>query len=583
MAKTGINISRCNVSSAEEHNGRDKSYIKAVNESPNKKYDLFADRTETNITWKNPEYEGKTLPQVLDEMREIYREHVGQSPQEDDRIRQITDKKTGMKREVVTPGWAPIREGVCPVQEDTTIKNFKHFQQWLENKGPKIIRIDIHRDEGHIDLISGERKYNCHAHLIIDWLDHKSGKTFKLSKLDAAEMQTQLALSLNMERGEAKTTTSADHLSPDEFRAKAVAEDIIRLSTLKAEVTDGLRESCNALQEIGKDTVHSFDKILANGGGAVKPTIDEKANRDRLELESNQDFSNLTFDDLRKKTTTLRTLITCNNSAINRIGTKLRELAAKLPDTKFHLLSSSATKAKILAINAQKESEVEKVRTEAEEAVKRAENDKEEAIRNTEATVQRVLAEKNEFEKEYKKNNEAALKQKQEAEEKARALSQRLAKMDADLAAANEKGRQAGYSAGLADGVSKAKSQLESLQEELEATKEKLHSTDTWKEYFRKTNIYLAHAEQHYKELKNLKEWPLSDEEIQQIFEGKIIKKQHSVKRNGKTINIPVNIEIAKDTKENVRIWYNDTSKEECKRKLDAEVVKLSRGSGISR
>lgn len=33
MAKTGINIEKCNVYKAEKHNGRDQAYIDAVNKS----------------------------------------------------------------------------------------------------------------------------------------------------------------------------------------------------------------------------------------------------------------------------------------------------------------------------------------------------------------------------------------------------------------------------------------------------------------------------------------------------------------------------------------------------------------------
>lgn len=105
--KTGINFERCNVGSAEMHNTRDPEYIAAVNASPNKKYSIFEDQTKKNTSWVNPEYSGKSLPGLLDELRAIYKDKVGQAPQEEDRVREITDKKTGMKRTVTTAGWSP--------------------------------------------------------------------------------------------------------------------------------------------------------------------------------------------------------------------------------------------------------------------------------------------------------------------------------------------------------------------------------------------------------------------------------------------------------------------------------------------
>lgn len=227
--KTGINFERCNVGSAELHNRRNKAYMDAVNASPNKKYSIFEDESKNNVYWTNPEYSGKSLPGLLDELRNIYKSKVGQAPQEEDRVREITDKKTGMKRTVTTAGWSPIREGVCPIKEDTTKKDFEPFIKWLESKGLHCIYIDIHHDEGYTDPVTDERRYNHHAHIGVDWIDHDTGKTRKLSKEDTREMQTQLAASLQMERGVSKTITGADHLTPDEQRAKAAALKIKKL------------------------------------------------------------------------------------------------------------------------------------------------------------------------------------------------------------------------------------------------------------------------------------------------------------------------------------------------------------------
>ena len=243
--KTGINFERCNIGSAEMHNTRDPKYIEAVNASPNKKYSIFEDQTKMNTSWVNPEYSGKSLPGLLDELRALYKEKVGQAPQEEDRVREITDKKTGMKRTVTTAGWSPIREGVCPILPTTTIEDFDPFIEWLQSKGLQVVRLDLHHDEGHTDTLTGKRKYNHHAHLVVDWIDHTTGKSRKLSKEDTREMQTQLAASLHMERGVSKVITGADHLRPDEQRAKAAAEEIKKLKAEK----EHLQAQVEALNE----------------------------------------------------------------------------------------------------------------------------------------------------------------------------------------------------------------------------------------------------------------------------------------------------------------------------------------------
>lgn len=223
MAKTGIHFGACNIGSAEAHNSRDKEYLESVEKSGKKTYDIFHDRTPLNLTWNNREYEGKTLNDIKEDCRKRYIDKIGQEPQEIIRIRVIKDKKTGMKRTVRTPGWSPIREGVCPIKADTSIKDFMPFVKHLEKKGVKVIRIDIHVDEGYKDPISGERKYNYHAHIIADWTNHKTGRTVKLSKIDASEMQTELAESLGMERGDSKIETGNDYIPAPRYREQQAA------------------------------------------------------------------------------------------------------------------------------------------------------------------------------------------------------------------------------------------------------------------------------------------------------------------------------------------------------------------------
>lgn len=217
--KTGINFQRCNISSSELHNKRDPKYIESVNASPNKKYSIFEDQTKNNQHREVSYLHNHTLKDCIAVLRERYKEKVGQAPQEEDRVREITDKKTGLKRTVTTAGWSPIREGVCPIKADTKIDDFFPFLTWMkEVMHLQILTIDLHNDEGYENPVTKERHYNRHAHLVFDWTDHETGKTVKLNKEDMREIQTQLAASLGMERGEAKEATNKAHLSADEQR-----------------------------------------------------------------------------------------------------------------------------------------------------------------------------------------------------------------------------------------------------------------------------------------------------------------------------------------------------------------------------
>lgn len=240
--KTGIHFERCNTQSAALHNERDPEYLASVERSGKKHYDIFHDRTQRNSHWIHPDYAGKSLDQILDEMRQRYRDCVGQAPQEKDRVRMVKG------REKVIAGWSPIREGVCPVREDTTPQDFLPFQHWLNEKGVQIISIDIHLDEGHIDPLSGEREYNRHAHIICDWTNHLTGKTVKLDDKDMSEAQVILADALGMQRGKSKAITGVDHLTALEYKEKKAGETLTQLYSDIRQAETELKEAEQAAE-----------------------------------------------------------------------------------------------------------------------------------------------------------------------------------------------------------------------------------------------------------------------------------------------------------------------------------------------
>ena len=202
--QTGIKFKPCKISSAFQHNKRDEKYLENVAKSEHKAYDLFADETKNNIYWTSPKYQGKSLPEIFEQQKKLVKEMTGRTMQ---------DKAT------------PIREGCCPVRPDTTIEDFRPFAQWLESFGASVISIDIHHDEGHVDPVTGERKYNRHAHVVVDWI-REDGRSVKISRKDASEMQTQLAAALDMDRG---IPSPKKHLPALEYREKMAGENLARL------------------------------------------------------------------------------------------------------------------------------------------------------------------------------------------------------------------------------------------------------------------------------------------------------------------------------------------------------------------
>ena len=108
----------------------------------------------------------------------------------------------------------------------------QNFANTIQRRfGPKVVAIWAHKDKGH----QGGEKWapNYHAHFIFDWINHDTGRTFKLGKDAVSRIQDVAAECLSMERGTPKALSNAIHLDAEAYRraapaieaAKKLAED----------------------------------------------------------------------------------------------------------------------------------------------------------------------------------------------------------------------------------------------------------------------------------------------------------------------------------------------------------------------
>lgn len=223
MAKTSIHFKPCNVGSVEAHNERSQEYLDGVRKSGREFY-FFPDLTHLNRSYVNPGYDSYTCKEIFEKQKEAYIRKTGQKPNLENRI--VTNKKTGKQRTI--SGWSPIREGVAPIKEDTKLEDFQPFIAWCNNHGLKVIRIDLHFDEGYEDA-KKNRTFNRHAHIVVDWLDWQTAKTAKLDAATMSEAQDVIADSLGMERGEKKAESGKEHLAPAQYREQKAEETAISL------------------------------------------------------------------------------------------------------------------------------------------------------------------------------------------------------------------------------------------------------------------------------------------------------------------------------------------------------------------
>ena len=211
-AKASEHIKPCNIAQSERHNRRDADYIASLN--PTRLY-IRTELTHDNETYVAPDMEGVSLQQHYNDIRIMVKQKTGRAMQEKDV--EFTDKK-GKKR--VRKGCSPIREGVVNIKADTTMEDLlRYVERVHERWGIRAMQIHIHKDEGHYEDINDFASWepNYHAHIIWDWMDHDTGKSFKLNAEDMSAIQDLVAETLDMQRGQKKSETGIDHLERNDF------------------------------------------------------------------------------------------------------------------------------------------------------------------------------------------------------------------------------------------------------------------------------------------------------------------------------------------------------------------------------
>lgn len=210
---TSVHIKPCNIGQSEAHNQRAKAYLDHINAE---KLYIRKDLTPENQSWASELQGDMTLQQYYDAIGRMVKEKTGRAMQTKERER--INKKTGKVTKIA--GCTPLREGVVVCKADTTMGQLQHFADLCRQRfGITAIQIHLHRDEGHcLDPNDGTTwKPNYHAHVIWDWMNHETGKSYKLDNEDISLVQDMAAEALEMERGVSKLETGKRHLERNDY------------------------------------------------------------------------------------------------------------------------------------------------------------------------------------------------------------------------------------------------------------------------------------------------------------------------------------------------------------------------------
>ena len=306
--KASVHVKPCNTAQSERHNRRDAEYIKSLN--PKKLY-VRLDLTKHNASYVAPEIEGVTMDQYLESIRVMVKQKTGRAMQE----KEI--KYPGKGGKIITrQGASPIRECVVVTEKDTRLKDLLRFTKEVEKKwGIKALQVHLHRDEGHYEIPGNDStwKPNYHAHIILDWMDHSTGKSIKLDADDMSAMQDMVAEALNMERGQKKAETGLDHLERNDFILQKQEKEKKRLEEEKRKAQSEKAKAENKAHEAKEEA----KKAVEAKDEAEKKTQEAKTALTRAESKITEKQTEIDSLDNR---------ITSKEAVLDRLITETRDL-----------------------------------------------------------------------------------------------------------------------------------------------------------------------------------------------------------------------------------------------------------------
>ena len=282
-AKASEHIKPCNIAQSERHNRRDADYIASLN--PAMLY-IRKDLAHLNEVYVAPDMEGVCLQQHYENIRVMVKQKTGRAMQEKDV--KFTDKK-GKQR--VRQGCSPIREGVVNIKPDTTMEDLLRYAERVHERwGIRAIQIHAHKDEGHYEDTNDPASWepNYHAHIIWDWMDHDTGKSFKLNAEDMSAIQDLVAETLDMQRGQKKSETGIDHLERNDFiiqkqenKKKQLQEEAKKAIAEKEEAEAEIETAKTEVADLWKehDYLTSANRTKAERSNRLDLDIRTKTNR----------------------------------------------------------------------------------------------------------------------------------------------------------------------------------------------------------------------------------------------------------------------------------------------------------------
>ena len=266
-----------------------------------------------------------------------------------------------------TKGYSPLWEGVINLPDPadaTPQQQIEIVKKWCaayeKMTGHKVLRADVHLDEGYIDA-DGQPHFNAHAHVMCDRTDEK-GKVKKLTSTVLREVQSMTAEVTTLQRGIDSRKTGRKHIGHQNFRFDAEKNrldvekpkaDLARLQTLSKKWSDADLEKIKVLEA----KLDGEPARLAAALAAQKAKLDEQYRLDREALKASGEATQADYQQLKKAHEKALDELTASQEQADKVPGLVADLAtaqteaAKVPDLVEKLKASQeqATTAKAQA------------------------------------------------------------------------------------------------------------------------------------------------------------------------------------------------------------------------------------------
>lgn len=221
-----------------------------------------------------------------------------------------------------------LKEAIINLNDNHTLKDLEPIMKELERKGYTVLQASIHRDEGHIDEVTGEKVKNLHAHITLFNLD-KEGKSVKIGNaIEYSKLQTKNAEFLGMERGATANRHEAKHLGVE------VAPRKMRLDT------------------------HVFKKAMEMGADMTR-----ELRRENSQLQKEVEKVKYDFQETKKQITALPEIETAYKRELHQLNSEIKKLNDQIKKSKDEDKSAELNEQKETKI-AELEAKLTELRTE---------------------------------------------------------------------------------------------------------------------------------------------------------------------------------------------------------------------------